>query len=264
MTKRQEQRLQSLLETLNSAGRMSVSEICETLNASPATVRRTLEHLQEQGLIIRTHGGAMLPQQGLLKPPFVERIQRNEAEKIAIARAAVKMVERHETIFITGGSTTYLIARILAEVGTEVTVITNAANVAVELTRNPKVRTIILGGEVGDSYSVGGDWVEAMLQKLPMADQAFIGADGVSLDYGVSTYNKVDAHVHKLVAARTRRTIIVADHSKFGVSRFYQMFPVSSADVVITDEYLPTMELSAFRAAGINLVLAPIHPKIPT
>ena len=263
MTKRQEQRIASLLETLNSVGRMSVSEICETLGASPATVRRTLEHLQEQGQVIRTHGGAVVPQQGLLKPPFVERIQRNEAEKIAIARAAVKTVQRHETIFITGGSTTYLMARLLAEVDTEITVITNAANVAVELTRNPKVRTIILGGEVGDSYAVGGEWVEAMLQKLPMADQAFLGADGVSLDYGVSTYNAMDAHVHKLVAARTRRTVIVADHSKFGVSRFYQMFPVSFADVVITDENLPAKDLSAFRAAGINLVLAPIHPNAP-
>jgi len=264
VTKKQEQRVQSLLETLNSIGRMSVSEICEKLSASPATVRRTLEQLREQGLVIRTHGGAILPQVGRLKPPFVERIQRNEAEKIAIARAAVKMVEPHEAIFITGGSTTYLMARMLAEVDSEVTVITNAAHIAVELTCNPKVRTIIFGGEVGKSYSVGGDWVEAMLHKLPMADQAFIGTDGISLDCGVSTYNKVDAHVHSLVAARTRRTVILADHSKFGGARFYQAFPVSSADVVITDELLPASELSAYRAAGINLVLAPTHPNTPS
>lgn len=263
VTKRQEERYQAVIDLLNSAGRMSVLDICQALKTSPATLRRTLERLQQQGLIIRTHGGAMLQQQGLLKPPFVERLQRFEQEKLAIAREAAKLVENHQTVFITSGSTTTLLARVLAESDKEVNVITNAANVAVELIRNPRIRAIVLGGEVGDSYSVSGEWVEPMLLRLPLGDHAFVGADGITLDTGISTYSWLDATVHKLISERARKTTILADHTKFGVSRFYQICPVSRVDTLITDEFLSRKEQALYRGAGVNLVTAAVIPKAP-
>jgi len=108
------------------------------------------------------------------------------------------------------------------------------------------------------AYSVSGEWVEAMLQNLPTADHAFVGADGVSLENGVSAYSQTDAAVHKLIAERTRSNVVLADHSKFGVTRFYQMFPIGRVDTLITDEHLGLREQTAWRAAGVNLMLAPV------
>lgn len=253
-------RQETLLQRLATAERMTVAEICAYLGASPATVRRDLESLEQQGLVIRTHGGATLRQQStLLKPPYMERLQRNNSEKLAIARVALELIRDHETIFVSSGTTTYHLARLLAESEREVTVVTNAVDLAVELSHGRRLRTIVLGGEVGDSYGVSGEWAGTMLTGLPQADQAFVGADGITLEDGITTYRPLDAEIHKQLAQRARRTIVLADQTKFGVVRFCQMFGIQDLSQIITDDALPAEVAAQYRAAGVQLTLAPVE-----
>jgi DeoR/GlpR family transcriptional regulator of sugar metabolism len=252
-------RHEAILQLLATAERLTVAQICTALGASPATARRDLEHLEQQGLVIRTHGGATLRQQNtILKPPYVERLQRNDAEKQAIARLALEWVQDQETIFISSGTTTYHLARLLAQAEREVTVVTNAVDIAMELSRNQRLRLIILGGEVGDSYGISGEFAAEMLQRLPRADKAFVGADGVDLEHGITAYRPTDAAAHKQMAARARETVVLADHSKFGVVRFCSMFPLAQVARIISDASLPTTVVAQFRRAGVEVHLAPV------
>lgn len=257
MTQRQQRRHDSILQLLSNWETLQVSEICNRLDASPATVRRDLERLEQEGLVIRTHGGAMLRQQALFKPPYMDRLLRNEPEKMAVARAAVGLIRNHETIFLAGGTTTYHMARVLAETDQEVVVVTNALDIAMELSRNARLRLLVLGGEIGDSYTIGGHWAELMLHKLPLADRLFMGVDGVEREHGVTTYRPLDAEIHREMAGRAREVVVLTDRTKFGVVRFCPIMPLKQVNTLITDAGLAP-ELVKEYEHMTNLILAPI------
>lgn len=256
MSKRRQQRTEMILQLLGSYGKATISQLCDGLEASPATVRRDLEYLEAEGLVIRTHGGAMLREQGVLKPSFMERMQRRVAEKVAIAQQAAVLIQDHETIFIAHGTTTYLLARVLADSNREVTVVTNAINAAVELSRSPRLRTIMLGGEIDEGDGIGGPWAADMLERLPPADKTFVGADGLSVEHGVTSYRAADAATHKQMAEHASQTILLADHTKFGIVRFCKMFPLSWVDTIITDTRLPAKTEREFTNAGVKMIRA--------
>jgi DeoR family transcriptional regulator of aga operon len=247
---RRAQRLDGILAQLARAGSVSVRELTETLGASPATVRRDLQLLEEQKLLSRSHGGAV--GNGVLyELPVRYRSGRQAEEKGRIADAAVERIADAQTVGLTGGTTTTEVARRLRE--RSLTVVTNAVNIASELVISETIRLVVTGGVArSQSYELIGPLAERTLEGLNV-DVMFLGVDGVSAG-GLTTHDEVEAQTNRKMVERAARVIVVCDSSKIGRSALSSICSLQAVDELITDTAAPAEQLDAVRAAGVEVV----------
>ncbi|HEY1277773.1 MAG TPA: DeoR/GlpR family DNA-binding transcription regulator [Thermoleophilaceae bacterium] len=246
---RRAQRLDGILAQLASNGSVSVQELTKSLGASPATVRRDLQLLEEQKLLSRSHGGAV--GNGLLyELPVRYRGGRRAEEKGRIADAAVERIGDAQTVGLTGGTTTTEVARRLRE--RRLTVVTNAVNIASELVVSETIRLVVTGGVARpQSYELIGPLAERTLEGLNL-DVMFLGVDGVG-SAGVSTHDEVEAHTNRKMVERAARVIVVCDSSKIGSSALSSICALSEIDELITDVDAPGEQLDGLRGAGVEV-----------
>ena len=262
-------RYELILNLLRHSGReIGVDELASKLGVSVATVRRDLEKLESEGLLIRTHGGAIAISSSFVSPSLRERMRNNLREKIEIAETALQLVGNHETIILSDGSTTYQIALLLKESPLELRVITNDLNISLELAGTRRIETILIGGRITDHYSVGGYLGEKVLESLynegSSIDKAFIGADAIDLQYGLTAFRESDVKIIQIMAKLAKKVIAVVDHTKFGNSRFTPLLSLEEVDLIITDSGMPQEEADAYRNKGIELIIAqPLKLPIP-
>jgi DeoR family transcriptional regulator of aga operon len=247
---RRAQRLDGILAQLASAGSVSVRELTETLGASPATVRRDLQLLEEQKLLSRSHGGAV--GNGVLyELPVRYRSGRQAEEKGRIADAAVGRIGDAQTVGLTGGTTTTEVGRRLRE--RSLTVVTNAVNIASELVISETIRLVVSGGVArSQSYELIGPLAERTLEGLNV-DLMFLGVDGVSAG-GLTTHDEVEAQTNRKMVERAARVIVVCDSSKIGRSALSSICSLQEVDELITDAAAPAEQLDRVRAAGVKVV----------
>jgi DeoR family transcriptional regulator, aga operon transcriptional repressor len=247
---RRAQRLDGILAQLARAGSVSVRELTETLGASPATVRRDLQLLEEQKLLSRSHGGAV--GNGVLyELPVRYRSGRQAEEKGRIADAAVERIADAQTVGLTGGTTTTEVARRLRE--RSLTVVTNAVNIASDLVISETIRLVVTGGVArSQSYELIGPLAERTLEGLNV-DVMFLGVDGVSAG-GLTTHDEVEAQTNRKMVERAARVIVVCDSSKIGRSALSSICSLQAVDELITDTAAPAEQLDAVRAAGVEVV----------
>ena len=252
-----EERWRDILNILAEHGRIRVGHLAERLNVSEATVRRDLESMQAQGLLQRTHGGAMLPRPTTFEISFDESKSRALAEKRAIGGRAADLVNEGDSIIIESGSTTLEMARCLVERDIrKVTVLTNSLAISKELSANEEIEIIVLGGSLRrQSASLVGSWVSEMLRTVRV-DKAFLGANGISADFGISAPNVFTAETRKAMIAAARTRIALADHSKLGVETLYRVAPVDALDVLVTDEHSTDEQLDPIRELGVEVLVA--------
>ena len=249
-------RLAELLEYIGGRAETSIAELTEHFDRSPATIRRDLAVLADQGVILRTHGGAR-PVEGAIEVPVGLRDTRYAAAKQQIARATVALIprERHSVAFC-GGSTTAGVAR---ELGwhTELTVITNSLTIATMLTRFPRLKVLMTGGILRpQSQELVGVLAEGTFNAVTRIGTAVLGADGVSAADGVTTYDETEARTNHAMVAKADRTIVVADGSKIGRAAFAALAGLAEIDILVTDESADPAELDRIRAAGVEVVVA--------
>jgi DeoR family transcriptional regulator of aga operon len=247
---RRAERLDGILARLADAGSVSVTELSESLEASPATVRRDLKLLEQQKLLSRSHGGAV--RNGLLyELPVRYRGGRQVEEKRRIADAAVDRIGEAQTIGLTGGTTTTEIARRLRE--RDLTVVTNAINIASELVISESIRLVVTGGIARpQSYELIGPLADRTLEGLNL-DLMFLGVDGVNAA-GATTHDEIEAQTDRRMVERAARVIVVGDSSKIGRSALSQICGLDRIDELITDVDAPAGELETVRAAGVEVV----------
>ena len=247
---RRAQRLDGILAQLASSGSVSVRELSETLDASPATVRRDLELLEQQKLLSRSHGGAV--RNGLLyELPVRYRGGQRAAEKSRIADAAVERIGGAQTVGLTGGTTTTEVARRLRD--RALTVVTNAVNIASELVISETIRLVVTGGVARpQSYELIGPLAERTLEGLNV-DLMFLGVDGITAS-GLTTHDEVEAHTDRKMVERAARVIVVCDSSKIGRSALSSICEIAEIDELITDLDAPGEQLEELRAAGVAVV----------
>ena len=248
---RQAERLGAILERLAESGSVGVAAVARDLEVSEATVRRDLELLEEQRLLQRTHGGAVA--QGVMyELPLRYKGARHQEAKRRIARAAAATVPDGGAVGLTGGTTTTEVARALVD-RARLTVVTNALNIASELAVRPNLKLVVTGGVArAESYELVGPLAEASLAGLNL-DVVFIGADGVSVDAGLTTHHEVEAHTNRMLVACARRVVVVADSSKIGKVAFAQIVELDRVDELITDDEADPGGLRALRAAGVTV-----------
>jgi len=256
----QPDRTEEILKELLRTGEVSVADLVQQLSVSPATVRRALRSLERKGLLRRTHGGAV-PLEPLLYESFrhVSSFQEQEkhrvVEKRQIGLAAAELIADGETIAIGAGTTTTQVARSIRH-RKGITIVTNAINIAMELSHRDDLKVMVTGGWVSGSWFalVGPGAIHSAGEMF--VDKAFIGVDGIHAERGVTTNYPDQATIHRAMIKQARRTIVVADHHKLGVVGTALICAITDIHTLITDRTALDDALAPFSTAGVDVLRA--------
>jgi DeoR/GlpR family transcriptional regulator of sugar metabolism len=255
---KQQTRSNAILTALQQTGAVSVEELSARLEVSPMTVRRDLDILETQGLLRRTHGGAVSIEPLFYEPfrndrSFQAQVERFAQEKKRIGRAAAGLIERGETIALTPGTTTSEVIRGLP-LNYDITVVTNTVNVAMELSKRKDLKIFVTGGHLhGDWFSLIGPTAAQSLSHL-LISTVFIGADGVDAKWGASCFSADEAHLNSIMVRHARRKIAVVDHSKFGVVTGWRICNTSDLSILVTDAGATDDMVQPFEKAQIRVL----------
>src|ERR1044071_2531899 len=249
-----EERRRAIIEILDRDGRVLVTEMARKFDTSQVTIRKDLEILHSHGLVHRTHGGALPSREGALEDPTLrEKEKLHRKEKLAIAAAAADLVKEGQVVILDSGTTTTAIARALREFQ-NLTIVTNAVNIAAELS-GAAVEVILTGGTLRkNSFSLVGPIAEETLRRLS-ADVLFLGVDGFDVHYGLSTPNLLEAKVNRVMVEIARQTVAACDSSKFGRRSLSLIIPPSAVQHVITDPGIPAQDLRAPQNTGVEVTI---------
>jgi DeoR family transcriptional regulator of aga operon len=250
-----EERRTQILQIVRTAGRVRVNDLASRFSTSAVTIRNDLNELHQRGMVLRSHGGAVLPDTILRESPVRERLNANSDEKRRIGAMAATLINDGETIILDSGTTTLEIARqIKRKRGLHV--ITNGVNIAAELLDARDVQTFMIGGTVrGESASISGRFSEEMFDQFS-ADKLFLGGAGCDLGFGVSGANLEETMVNRAMMRIAREIILVADASKFSKRSMSRIAPFAEIDTVISDTRLGEEIQEKLRLLGCNLILA--------
>lgn len=243
------QRQQQILDRMAIDGEVKMAELKEMFEVTEMTLRRDMEKLEQWGHIRRTFGGAILVGNDIT---LQERSGVFIEEKMRIGKLAAQLIQPGESIFLDGGSTTLQVARFI-QANLNITVVTNALNIAAEL-QGKQISTIVIGGMLmGQTSTLVGPVATEALVKMAF-NRAFIGTTGVTLKHGYSNSNMHEAEVKRLAIQQASEVNIVMDYSKFGRQDLFSFGGLKAADRVITDQY-PEQELDeAFKEQSVEIL----------
>jgi DeoR family transcriptional regulator, aga operon transcriptional repressor len=247
-------RMLAVLRSVNTRGAVALGELAEELQVSAATLRRDLAEMEDQGLLIRTHGGARSQAVHDEVPVHLRDLEAREAKRRIALRAAELIPAGPYAVALTGGTTTAEIARALAR-RTQLTIITNALTIALELAARPTAKVILTGGMVrSSSFEAVGVLAENTFKAVNVGT-AILGVDGISAAGGATTHDEVEARTNQAMVRHAQRVMVVADGSKVGRVTFAQMADAAQVDTLITDTTADREELERLRAAGVTIHL---------
>ncbi|MFD0716484.1 DeoR/GlpR family DNA-binding transcription regulator [Paenibacillus sp. GCM10027626] len=248
-------RREQMMNVLKRQGRITIQEVVEQFNISEATARRDLELMEREEPVIRTIGGAMYDGMNSVRElPFAEKEGLSYLEKEQIAAAASALIEEGDVIGLSGGTTNYLLAKLLKP-RKGITVVTNAVNIAMELV-GCDIQVVVAGGMLRhNSFELCGPLGAGMIAHLNIG-KMFLGVDGVSSTGGITTYSEQEAQMAKAMISRSQATYAMFDHTKVGRTSLFSIAPLSSLQGLITDAPLPQHLRSAAEDAGIHIYLA--------
>lgn len=227
------------------------------MNVCEVTIRKDLNKLDEKGLLKRTHGGAIAIVNVQFESSLIERECKNLTIKSRIGKVAVELIRNGDAIILDSGTTTYQIAKNLkCKNFTELTVITNSIPIAYELLSCPNIHLIVLGGECRSiTGALVGSFTENTLSKI-YVDKVFLGANGLSLDRGLTAPNPTEAYIKSMMAKSANKRIAVLDHTKIGQEYLVSFCPISELDILVIDRETPSEYVDAFKNMGVELILA--------
>ncbi|MCX7711509.1 MAG: DeoR/GlpR family DNA-binding transcription regulator [Clostridia bacterium] len=228
------ERRSKILSLLNEKKSITVQEAAEGFGVTEETIRRDLKVLEGQGLLMRTHGGAVLADDSKAEAPLEIRQGINIKGKDAIGREAAKLVKDGDTIILDASTSSLFVARHIKDrVG--VTVITNAEKVVLELSDCEEITVICTGGTLRHkSLSYVGRAAESMLSNYH-ADMVFLSCKGFSPDKGFTDSNEQESDIRKLMIACSEKVIYLCDHTKFDKVGYVTTARLTDTDIFISD-----------------------------
>ncbi|MGJ4844506.1 MULTISPECIES: DeoR/GlpR family DNA-binding transcription regulator [unclassified Leifsonia] len=257
------ERLNTVLDLLAETGQLEVDDLVTRLDISAATARRDLDALASQQLLTRTRGGAV-GQSVAYDLPIRYKREQHAPEKLRIAQAASALVPRGAVVGLCGGTTSTAVATVLGSrpdlmepsPHPNLTVVTNAINIAAQLVMRPQIKTVVTGGVVhARSYELVGPYSDVVLEKITM-DIAFIGVNGIDPAIGATVHDEGEASVNSLMARRATRAVVVADSSKIGRKAFATLGGPKVLNTLITDDGITAEQRAAFADAGFEVIVA--------
>lgn len=257
------ERLNAVLDLLAETGQIEVEDIVAKLDVSAVTARRDLDALASQQLLTRTRGGAV-GQSVAYDLPIRYKREQHAPEKLRIAQAASALVPRGAVVGLCGGTTSTAVATVLGSrpdlmepsPHPNLTVVTNAINIAAQLVMRPQIKTVVTGGVVhARSYELVGPYSDVVLEKITM-DIAFIGVNGIDPVVGATVHDEGEASVNSLMARRATRAVVVADSSKIGRTAFATLGGPEVLTTLITDDGITAEQHAAFVEQGVEVIVA--------
>ena len=260
---KKEDRLSQVLEIISKQGSADVESVAATLNVSTATIRRDFDELAQRQLVSRTHGGAIATGSSM-NLPLKYKAAKNDQTKKLIALEAAKYIERYQVIGLNGGTTTTEVARALAvdpkfapldEQQPALTVVTNAVNIAAELTVRHQIKIMVTGGVARpQSFELTGPYSEQVLNEVNI-DIAILGVEALDISRGAAARHEDEARVNRQIAARAEKLIVVTDSAKFTRKAFANIAPLSEIDILITDSGITGEQIDALRNNDVEVVI---------
>lgn len=261
------QRQHLILQEVQAQGTVRVAVLAGLFDVSEMTIRRDIDALDANGLVLRVHGGAVRTDSlSALEPAFASKSARQLPAKAAIAAEAVRLVEPGMTLLISGGTTTFELARILPrDLG--LTVATNSIMVANSLAgisadHDGGIRTLILGGERTPSEALVGPLAAGAVRAVD-ADLCFMGVHGMDPQAGITSPNLLEAELNAAMIEASRKLIVLADATKYGVVGLAGICALSAIDTLITDTGITELSagsLAALREAISDVRVAAVPP----
>lgn len=248
-----------ILSLISKRGALKVKDIAGLLGVSESTVRRAVGRLEDLGRVVLNRGFVSLhPNFVSRELTFYEKLSQNIEAKRRIGKKAAELIKDGESVLLETGTTVLQIVPYLKD-KRGITVITNCLRVATEVANFPNLRLILIGGEMRqESTAFVGHLAEETLRKVfseAFISKVFLGADGISPKEGVTTHNIQEAIIDRMMIELARKTVLVADHSKFGKVGLSRIVPLEEVDILITDLVDKEYE-KYFREAGVEIVLA--------
>ncbi|MCK5676500.1 MAG: DeoR/GlpR transcriptional regulator [Verrucomicrobia bacterium] len=245
------ERREIILEVLAEAGSVSVSGLAKRFGVTPVTVRTDLLALEEEGVLVRTHGGAL--------PAFhsniLERSRRSRESKSAIAKAAAAEIQNGDTVIISAGTTTALIAKYLLG-KRDIHIVTNNTLLLTYARMNPQLRVTLVGGEFRASEEgIVGPMAVAALDRFHVS-KAFIGIDGASVKQGFTAHFLESADLVHKMAEQADEVVVVSDSSKFGKPGFARILSFDGVDTLITDHKISNEFKEILTGVDVQIVTA--------
>ncbi len=248
------QRRIKILELIREDGHAKVQQLSKIFGVTEVTIRQDLEMLDQLGYIQREHGGAFLKDVGSFAKTGKLFNQTRMDEKREIARKAVAFIHENDIIILDSGSTTTEIAKLLLNYK-NLTVITNALNIALILGENPGINLVVTGGEFkAPTLSLTGQ-MSADIIKTLHANKLFLATAGISADLQLTYPSLSDLVVKQSMIESSDQVFLVADSSKIGVSAFASLGTVTLANFFITDSMITEEQLEKMKESGINILL---------
>jgi DeoR/GlpR family transcriptional regulator of sugar metabolism len=250
-----QERLDQILALLQAQGRVSVGKLGERFGVSAVTIRNDLATLEQQGHLLRTHGGAIpCPDPSTEPPAFALRKDLHQDEKERIGCAAAALVRDGDSVALDASTTAWQIARNLKD-RRELTVVTNGLFIALEFLDSPDVTVIMPGGSLRvASASLVGDQGAGILDRYHV-QKGFFGGGGFTLEEGLTDTNQYEVELKQRMVERSKEMIAVVDSSKWGYVTFAALVSVDQLDRVITDDGAPPDMVAALRERGIEVTL---------
>ena len=246
-----------ILQQVLQKDRVTIDDLKRQFNISEVSLRKDLNTMHDAKLLIRTRGGAMkIPdtENGADIPISTKQFD-NVREKEGIGKLAATLINEGETIFIDSGTTTLQIAKNLKRFK-NLTVVTNALNVALELLKYETFSIILLGGHIRKtSLSTVGPIAEANLQSF-YCDKLFIGVDSFSITDGISTPNLEEANLNQTMISMAKEVIAVFDHSKCRQRSFASICDLDKLNAIVSDKKFPSRLKPELKKAGVKLYIA--------
>lgn len=254
-------RHQIILTALGEQGQASVSDLADRLGVSAVTIRDDLRVLETERMLVRTRGGALAVGEARSELPLELTSKANAPAKRAIGEAAAALVRNGQSIIIDVGSTTTALAEALPNALKDITVITNAINIALLLERHSECSIVVTGGTLRPlQHSLVAPLGTVLLERLN-ADIAFIGCNGVDVRRGFTNSNLAEAEIKQAMVASATCTVFLADHSKLGCVASAFVAGLAQADLLITDDGADPKVLAELRGAGLAIQVAATAPQ---
>lgn len=229
------ERRNKIMKLLHDKQRVTVKELSMNIGVSEATLRTDLNKMELEGLLTRTHGGAVLNNTSNNETSFSARQKKNRSEKALIAKKALEFIAEKQCILLDASSSALELAHYLKKQSIRLTVVTSGVQTALELKENPSITVILIGGMITKgSTSIEGTMGLAILDQVNI-DIMFTSANGFSLEKGLTDFNLYEVQLKKELVSRSKKVIALIDHSKIGTNSSAVFASIHDIDTLITD-----------------------------
>jgi DeoR family transcriptional regulator, fructose operon transcriptional repressor len=236
----------AILHHLTEYGFATVAALAQEFSVSEMTIRRDLTELERQRALQRTYGGATVYDPAFFEISLQAKATQFVEEKRRIGKAAADLVQDGDIVILDAGSTTMLVAKFLKT--KRITVITNALNIAADLSDCPEIQIYVAGGHLRQGVlAIVGPETAAFYEHM-RADKVFMGIEGIDVRGGIMVPDLSEAHTKRAMANSAKELIVVADHTKIGRSQLSMIVPLSKVTTVITGREAESTQLDEIRA----------------